>query len=152
MDSLWENHLFMRENGLNCMENKRKEQYMNLKEEPDAAKAWLRGYLDERARMESLRRVMDDLDTVASQKPAASQKLETIISNIHETLLAREAMISRLEDARQRTVLTLRYIEGLQWNRIAQLLCYEAETIYRAHRQALREIQRMMTQHGNGAQ
>jgi DNA-directed RNA polymerase specialized sigma24 family protein len=108
------------------------------------AKGWLCGYLDEKARMESLMRVADELNGTASRKTEAAQELDAVIRHIHETLLAREAMISRLEDARQRTILTLRYIEGLRWNRIAQVLCYEVETIYRAHRQALLEIQRMM--------
>jgi DNA-directed RNA polymerase specialized sigma24 family protein len=117
---------------------------MRSNEGINPAKAWLRGYLDEKVRMESLMRVTDDLNGTASRKTEAAHELDTVICHIHETLLAREAMISRLEDARQRTVLTLRYIEGLRWNRIAQLLCYEAETIYRVHRQALLEIQRMM--------
>jgi hypothetical protein len=108
------------------------------------AKGWLCGYLDEKARMESLMRVKDELNGTAARKTEAAQELDTILRHIHEILLAREAMISRLEDARQKTVLTLRYIEGLRWNRITQLLCYEAETIYRVHRQALLEIQRMM--------
>ena len=125
-----------------CMENGRKEQHMSSKKGINPAKAWLRGYLDEKARMESLQRVMDGLDATAARKTA--QKLSTSISHIHETLLAREAVISRLNDSRQRAVLTLRYLEGLRWNRIAQALCYEVETIYRAHRQALQEIERMM--------
>jgi DNA-directed RNA polymerase specialized sigma24 family protein len=108
------------------------------------AKGWLCGYLDEKARMESLMRVANELNGSASRKTEAAHELDMVISHIHETLLAREAMISRLKDARQRTVLTLRYIEGLRWNRITQLLCYEAETIYRVHRQALLEIQKMM--------
>jgi DNA-directed RNA polymerase specialized sigma24 family protein len=144
MGSLWITTQFVRENSIDRMGNRRKEQHMRSNKGINPAKAWLRGYLEEKARMESLMRVTDELNGSASRKTEAAQELDMIISHIHETMLAREAMISRLEDARQRTVLTLRYIEGLRWNRITQLLCYESETIYRAHRQALLEIQKMM--------
>ena len=122
----------------------------------DTAKIWLRGYLDEKVRMESLIRVTDELNGTTPLKTESAQKLDMIIRNIHETLLAREVMISRLEDSRQRLVLTLRYLEGLQWDAIAKTMCYEGSQVFKIHCQALQEIQRMMAagvpdQHGNGA-
>ena len=124
----------------------------------NTAKGWLRGYLDEKVRMESLIRVTDELNSTIPQKTESAQKLDMIIRHIHETLLAREVMISRLEDTWQRLILTLRYLEGLQWDAIAKTMCYERSQVFKIHRQALQEIQKMMAaadipdQHGDGAQ
>jgi len=130
---------------------------MCIENNVNTTKVWLRGYLDEKVRMESLIRVTDELNDMTSPKTESAQKLETIISHIHETLLAREVMISRLEDTRQRLILTLRYLEGLQWDAIAKTMCYEGSQVFKIHCKALQEIQRMMAadipdQHGNGAQ
>ncbi len=123
----------------------------------DTVKVWLRGYLDEKVRMESLLRVLEDLNDMTSQKTESAQKLETIIIHIHETLLAREATISCLEDTRQRLILTLRYLEGLRWDAIAKTMCYEGSQVFKIHCKALQEVQILMAtslpdQHGNGAQ
>ena len=123
----------------------------------DTAKVWLRGYLDEKVRMESLIRVTDELNGTTPLKTESAQKLDTIIHHIHETLLAREAVISRLEDIRQRLILTLRYLEGLQWDAIAKTMCYERSQVFKIHRLALQEVQKLMAtslpdQNGNGAQ
>jgi len=124
----------------------------------NTAKVWLQGYLDEKVRMESLIRVLDELNGTTPIKTESAQKLDMIIHHIHETLLAREAVISRLEDTRQRVILTLRYLEGLQWDTIAKTMCYESSQVFKIHRQALQGIQKMMAaadipdQHGDGAQ
>jgi len=110
----------------------------------DAAKVWLRGYLDEKVRMESLIRVMDELNGTTPLKTESAQKLDMIIRHIHETLLALETMISRLENARQRLILTLRYLVGLRWDAIAKTMCYEGPQVFKIHRQALQEVQKLM--------
>lgn len=135
------------------------------KREPNPVKTWLRGYLDERARMESLMRVIDDLDEAAQRatgritatrlsgtgshggfentiikKTDAERKLQEIVAHIHETLLAREAMIGRLEDPLQRQVLTLRYLEGKKWEQVAVDMHYEKTQVYEMHGKALKQI------------
>ena len=133
--------------------------------ETNPAKIWLRGYLDEKARMESLMRIIDDLNELAQRatsritatrlsgtgghggfentiikKTDAEQELQKIVSHIHETLLAREVMIARLEDPLQRQVLTLRYLEGKKWEKVAVDIHYEKTQVYEMHGKALRQI------------
>jgi DNA-directed RNA polymerase specialized sigma24 family protein len=128
-------------------------------------KIWLRGYLEEKARMESLMHVIDDLNEAAQRATAritatrlsgtgshggfentvikkidAERKLDEIVEHIHETLLAREAMISRLTDPLQRHVLTLRYLEGKKWEQVAIDVHYEKTQVYEMHGKALKQI------------
>ena len=133
--------------------------------ETNPAKIWLQGYLDEKARMESLICVIDNLNEAAQRATAritatrlsgtgshggfentvikktdAERKLQEIVAHIHETLLAREVMIARLENPLQRKVLTLRYLEGKKWEQVAIDIHYEKTQVYEMHGKALRQI------------
>ena len=137
--------------------------------EINPAKAWLRGYLDEKGRMESLIRTIDNLSAqclratsrltatrlsgtgshggfegTAIRKIDAEEELRMRIEHIHEYLLVREVMISRIEDSRQRRLLTLRYLEGMSWNRIECEMGYEKAQVHRIHGDALNEMRRIM--------
>ena len=137
--------------------------------EINPAKAWLRGYLDEKGRMESLIRTIDNLSAqclratsrltatrlsgtgshggfegTAIRKIDAEEELRMRIEHIHEYLLVREVMISRIEDSRQRRLLTLRYLEGMSWEQIGRDMRYERTQVHRIHSDALKEIGRLM--------
>ena len=133
--------------------------------EVNPAKAWLRGYLDEKARLESLMRTIDDLSEVCQRatsrltatrlsgtgshggfegssihKTDAEKELQQRVEHIHEYLLVREVMISRLEDSRQKRLLTLRYLEGLSWQQISREMNYSLDRLYELHGYALKMI------------
>ena len=137
--------------------------------EVNPAKAWLWGYLDEKERMESLLRTIDDLSDLclratsritatrlsgtgshggfegsSIKKTDAERKLQQIVEHIHEYLLVREVMISHLSDSRQKKLLSLRYLEGLSWEQIEREMRYQKAQLHRIHGDALQEIQRLL--------
>ncbi len=70
--------------------------------------------------------------------------LEQEILEEYRALMARQrriqALLSRMPDERQRTVLELRYLQGLPFFRIAMQLHYDERQIYRYHRAGLRYL------------
>lgn len=52
-----------------------------------------------------------------------------------------EATIDRLEDAQQRRVLKLHYIDGMRWAEIPDAMHYGIDNIYRLRRLALKHLQ-----------
>ena len=79
------------------------------------------------ARENSMLRVVD-----------ADARLTELIEHIAEALTARLALIERVPDERQRTLLTLRYINGQAWEQVGYAMHYERTQIYELHTQALR--------------
>ena len=66
---------------------------------------------------------------------------EGLLSDYHRLTEEREKvqrLIDRVPDVRHRTVLEMRYLEGLPFFRIAMALNYEERQIYRLHKEALR--------------
>ena len=72
-------------------------------------------------------------------------RLEQVIAHVNEALVTRLGLIERLKDERHKTLLTLRYINGLSWERIGYEMHYERTQVFEIHGQALQEAQLAMT-------
>jgi hypothetical protein len=67
-------------------------------------------------------------------------KLEFLINDIRKRLSSIEESIYRLEDSTERLVLRLRYIDGMQWEKICVKISYEWTWTHRIHSNALEQI------------
>ncbi|MDD3921459.1 MAG: hypothetical protein PHO41_09845 [Eubacteriales bacterium] len=68
-------------------------------------------------------------------------KLTQVTAHIGEALAARLALIEQLPDERQKTLLTLRYIRGLNWEQLGYTMHYERTQLFQIHTQALEAAQ-----------
>lgn len=64
---------------------------------------------------------------------ALKDKLEAMLALRNEI----SASIAAMPDSAERQVLTLRYVNGWRWNRIAQEMHYSVDNVWRLHRRAL---------------
>ena len=74
------------------------------------------------------------------------QKLVETMEHIGEALAVRLVLIERLTDERHKTVLTLRYINGLGWEQIGYDVHYERTQLFAIHTAALEAFAAQMTQ------
>ncbi|MCE5342817.1 MAG: hypothetical protein LLF96_04405 [Eubacteriales bacterium] len=74
----------------------------------------------------------------------AEERLRQVIEHTGEALAARLALIERLPDERQKTLVTLRYINGLSWEKISYTMHYERTQVFEIHSHALCEAQNVM--------
>ena len=70
------------------------------------------------------------------------------IERYAETCREIEREIDRLRDARHRDVLTLRYLNCWKWDRVARATNYSVDTVWRLHREALREMEKLRMREG----
>ena len=68
-------------------------------------------------------------------------RLQEIITHIGDALAARLCLLEALPDERQKTILTLRYIRGIAWEKIGYAMHYERTQVFEIHNQALRAAQ-----------
>lgn len=68
----------------------------------------------------------------------ADDKLIKTIDNLGEALAARLALIDHLTDERHKTLLTLRYINGIDWEHVGYEMHYERTQVFELHGAALR--------------
>ena len=85
---------------------------------------------------EDVARIVDAEDTLSDALAEISRKLKEILQAIES-----------VPDEMQKTVLTLRYIEGLDWIRIAERIGYEERQTFVLHGRALVEVNKWLTQH-----
>lgn len=71
-------------------------------------------------------------------------RLEEVIGHIGEALSARLALIESLGDERQKTLLTFRYINGLDWETIGYRMHYERSQLFLIHSSALEAAQQAL--------
>ena len=80
----------------------------------------------------------------ASELIAKMLELETYIKadteRVRYALMDIQFLIDSLEDFRERNVLQLRYVEGLNWYRISEKLYMDERWVYRLHRRSLRKL------------
>lgn len=74
----------------------------------------------------------------------AQRRLTELIEHISESLAVRLALIEHLADERHRLVLTLRYINGLEWFKVEHAMHYERRQVFYFHAEALKEVARLM--------
>lgn len=130
------------------MTKERLRRYIWLKQECRQLQAYLDG-------------IMEDMSTVTSPRltgmPHAKDpkgldeiivKYDEIVSKYERRLIvylretqAIEKAVSGVDDPRYRLLLRYRYIDGLKWETIADLMRYDVRWIYRLHGEALRAIE-----------
>lgn len=82
---------------------------------------------------------------------AITRRLDREILAAADALAARLALIDQLSDERYKTVMVMRYVEGLEWNAIIQrckmpddAVDRRERTVFAYHGKALEEIRRLM--------
>jgi DNA-directed RNA polymerase specialized sigma subunit len=86
-------------------------------------------------------------DSMAEAVCKAADASETLYAEYQEcnrVLVQIMAAISAVPDEMQKTVLTLRYVEGLDWITIAEKISYSEVRTYVIHGRALVEINRWL--------
>ena len=74
----------------------------------------------------------------------AEEQLSMDLDGISKALAEIRAAINSLQSEAQKTVLTLRYIECLDWQKVAQRMNYEISMTYILHGRALRNVDKWM--------
>lgn len=82
------------------------------------------------------------LETTVAVIEAAERRLRKAIERAEALRDKCDAMIEGLESHDQKTVLRLRYMEGLYWYQIADEVGFSERQTLRIHGRALRELQR----------
>jgi hypothetical protein len=133
------------------------------------AKHWLSDYRDLCCRRDALVNELDDLRAATTRAAGhlslahvarmpghgsfeerslelieAQNRLKQLIGHISESLAVRLALIEQLSDERHRLVLTLRYINGLEWFKVEHAMHYERRQVFYFHSEALKEVGRLM--------
>jgi hypothetical protein len=143
---------------------------LNVKDQSQLAKHWLADYRDlccrrdaladelERLRSATLRATGHLSQAQIHRVPAhgsfeerslelieAQARLKELLDHISESLTVRLALIEQLEDERHRLVLTLRYINGLEWFKVEHAMHYERRQVFYFHAEALKAVGQRMT-------
>lgn len=86
----------------------------------------------------------DRMADVAVRLMDAERELDAEIDALVDARREIETVIARVPDERRRTVLELRYLEGLKWDAIAGKMNYCLDNVMRLHREALAEVSNQM--------
>lgn len=86
-------------------------------------------------------------DTVA-RIVDAENALGPVLNEIDQRIADIMKAIESVPDEMQKTVLTLRYIESLDWLTVAERIGYEIANTYIIHGRALQEVNRWLTKNG----
>ena len=143
---------------------------IEIRKPDNPAKAFLRQYRARKIRMESLSREIEKareralsvtvrpkevnvmgshaaFDSMAEAVCKAADASETLYAEWQEcnrVLAQIMAAISAVPDEMQKTVLTLRYVEGMDWITIAKKISYSEARTYVIHGRALVKINRWL--------
>lgn len=93
-------------------------------------------------------RMADTVARIVDAEEALAPALTEINAHIREIMTA----IDSVPDEMGKTVLTLRYIEGLDWIAISERIGYEISNTYIIHGRALVEVNKWMKGRGNNEQ
>lgn len=129
------------------MTKERLRRYIWLKQECRQLQAYLDGIMEDMSTVTSPRLTgmphsnePKGLDEIVVKYDEIVYKYERrLIVYLRETQ-AIEKAVSAVEDPRYRLLLRYRYIDGLKWDTIADLMHYEVSSLYKMHGQALREL------------
>lgn len=89
-------------------------------------------------------RMAEDVSRIADETEQLEEERKHVVAALVDVLRA----INSVRDEMQKTVLTLRYIEGLDWLTIAEKIGYEATYTYILHGRALYEVNQWLKQNG----
>ncbi len=84
-------------------------------------------------------------DAVVRLDELSGELAKEIDFYVHLRRLAHE-VVRRLPDDRYRDILTLRYLNGYSWGRVAEEMGYESNYIWRVHGHALLEAQQVLAE------
>lgn len=88
-------------------------------------------------------RMAEDVARIVDAEESSAETLMEINKKLKEILMA----IESVPDEMQKTVLTLRYIEGLDWIAISEKIGYEIANTYIIHGRALIHVNKWLTEH-----
>lgn len=88
-------------------------------------------------------RMAEDVIKVAD----STEQLRAVIRQIDAELKEILEAINSIPDEMQKTILTLRYIEGLDWLKIADNTGYEVVSIYKYHGRGLWNVEKWMKEY-----
>lgn len=91
-------------------------------------------------------RMAEDVARIVDAEEALTAEIAEISKRLTEILDA----IRSVQDEMQKTVLTLRYIEGLDWLAISERIGYEISNTYILHGKALVHVNEWMRRHNYG--
>ena len=80
------------------------------------------------------------LDEIVIKYEEISSKYEKQLKQYQRETIEIENAILGVADPRYRLLLRYRYMDGLKWETIADLMHYEVSSLYKMHGQALREL------------
>jgi DNA-directed RNA polymerase specialized sigma24 family protein len=90
-------------------------------------------------------RMAEDVARIVDDEASLGDALAEIAKRLREILQA----IESVPDEMQKTVLTLRYIEGLDWIAISEKVGYEERQTFVIHGRALVAVNKWMEERGN---
>ena len=82
----------------------------------------------------------DSMANAAVKAVGVEKRLETTIRNLEEALNMRVWLIEQMEDEREKTLLTERYISGRNWEEIQGRMFVSKATMHRIHGFALQNF------------
>jgi hypothetical protein len=86
----------------------------------------------------------DSMENAMLRVVDAQERLRVYIAHIGEALCVRLALLEQVPDERQKTLLTLRYINGKSWEQIGYIMHYERTQVFAIHVKALEAVQTAM--------
>ena len=81
-------------------------------------------------------RMAEDAVAIADSTRLLDELVKEIDTALAQVLMA----INQVDDEKLRTVLTLRYVEGLSWEKIQHKISYERAQVMRLHGRALAQV------------
>lgn len=84
----------------------------------------------------------NQMDEIIAQIFDIELRYARMLLNYHEQILQCDKMIAGMDDARHEQVLTMRYIDGLSWEKIAEQTGYSYRNVTRLHGKALAAFER----------
>ena len=93
----------------------------------------------------NLEKIGNCLPSIISANSVYNQiiKLQQEIVKLNENVNEAKEFINKIKQPQLRAVLKYRYIEGLHFSKIAQIMCYTERQIFNLHNLALREFEKI---------
>ena len=93
----------------------------------------------------NLEKIGNSLPSIISANSVYNQiiKLKQEIAKLNETVNEAIEIINKIEQPQLRTILDYRYIKGLHFSKIAQIMSYTERQIFNLHTLALRECEKI---------
>ena len=86
----------------------------------------------------------NQLEKLTSEIFEVEQKIRDLCSSKHDKAAEIEQLINLVESEEFRTILTLRYIEHMSINKIAESMSYSPAWVYKNHRKAVDEVGKIL--------